>query len=238
MQTRLLFVCAVLILVSSACSSKRQTPATNPQDALSVSSTPPFSTKEPERYQATRTLTTTLQNGNVIVRKVLLARDGPFRREEYSDPDLPNIVYLYLPTGNFVVGPGEKIFSEVVHGETGATTAVADQLEGSTDQLAQLRFGQTAYQRLGPDTVDGRATMKFRVVVNNAESETVSTSEGTVWIDESLGIPVKTEMKQANGSVDTMQLSDIKLEVDRRVFQVPEGFQKLEITELRRRLKR
>ena len=239
MRARLLVLCAGLILpVISACSSRRQTPATNPQDALTVSSTPPFSTREPERYQATRTLTTSIQNGEVIVRKVLIARDGPSRSEEYSDPDLPNIVYLYLPAGNFVVGPGEKIFSEVVHGETVVDAKVDDQLESSTDQLAQQRAGQTAYQRLGSETIDGRATTKFRVVVNNAGPETVSTSESTIWIDESLGIPVKTETRQANGAVFTMQLSDIRLDVDRRVFQVPDGFQKIEITELRRRLKR
>ena len=52
---------------------------------------PPFSTKEPERYQAARIVTTVeYRNGaadsapETVITKVLIARDGEKRREEYN----------------------------------------------------------------------------------------------------------------------------------------------------------
>lgn len=235
MKTRLFFV--ALVLLSTSCASQRSSQNTKTENQLTVASVPPFSTKEPERYQATRTITTSIQ-GNVVVRKVMIARDGQLRREEYFDPDLPNIVYLYLPAGTTVIGPSEKIFSEVGPGAETTPASATDQLESSTDQLTLLDSVQTSYERLGPDSVNGRSAIKYRVVVNRPDSPTVSTSESVIWIDDALGMPIKSEAKSANGNYTTMELLDLKLEVAASLFQVPEGFQKVEIVELRRRLKR
>jgi outer membrane lipoprotein-sorting protein len=227
----------VVILLGAACSSQRPNSVSNTANELTVSATPPFSTKEPERYQATRTVTTSL-NGNVVVRKVVIHRDGQMRREEYYDPDLPNIIYLTNSTGSFVLDPDERIFSEVSNGTTGPGPAIEDQMESSTDHLTQIDSVQTAYQRVGTESVLGRTATKYRVVVNSSGGGAVSSSESTIWVDETLGMPIKSETRQANGSLHTMELGDIKLQVDGGTFTIPEDFQKIDLIELRRRLKR
>src|SRR5260221_340402 len=72
-----------------------------------VSSVPPFSTREPARYQATRIITSvdgdSSQPPNVT--RSLIARDGDKRREVYdSDTDLQTS-YLEIPPGSFVLLP-------------------------------------------------------------------------------------------------------------------------------------
>src|SRR3977135_2122770 len=70
----------------------------NPDELVSI---PPFSTKEPDRYQATR-FTTNVEdrNGSVVTQssKIMIARDGASRREEYAtgvnDTAAHTLVYL------------------------------------------------------------------------------------------------------------------------------------------------
>ena len=57
-----------------------------------------------------------------------------------------------------------------------------------------------------------------------------------MWIDEALQMPVRSETKSADGTRVTMELSEIKLEVDKDLFKVPKDFQKLTFSELRKRL--
>src|SRR5436309_4738217 len=66
----------------------------NSSNQNEVSSVPPFSTKEPERYQAARIVTTVeYRNGaadsapETVITKVLIARDGEKRREEYNSAE-------------------------------------------------------------------------------------------------------------------------------------------------------
>jgi hypothetical protein len=49
-------------------------------------------------------------------------------------------------------------------------------------------------------------------------------------------MPVRSETKSADGTRVTMELSEIKLDVDKTVFRVPEDYKKLTFTELRKRL--
>jgi hypothetical protein len=48
-------------------------------------------------------------------------------------------------------------------------------------------------------------------------------------------MPIKSETK-SNGIHVTMEISEIKLEVDKSLFTIPQGYQKVTFTELRKRL--
>ncbi|HXM34601.1 MAG TPA: hypothetical protein VN920_05405, partial [Pyrinomonadaceae bacterium] len=71
-----------------------------------VSAVPPFSTKEPDRYQAVRIVTSVdgaAGPAPTSVTRILIARDGNRRREDYdSDTDL-RTSYLELPSGTYVL---------------------------------------------------------------------------------------------------------------------------------------
>jgi hypothetical protein len=86
------------------------------------------------------------------------------------------------------------------------------------------------------ETVGGRNAEKYRIVVNTPTSENVIVSEALIWIDEALQMPIRSEMTGSDGVKVTTELTDMALDVDNRVFQVPDDYQKITIAELLHRL--
>ena len=225
------FLIATLLL--SSCSSKPQAGATNsqPNDQI-VSSTPPFQTKEPQHYKAIRTITFTDPSGTAIIRKTKIARSEVFRREETWNSDSGTVVFLESDSGRFVLLPNAKIYSEI----TDASGIDPTEFESSPERLLHPEALSTTYQKLGSEVVSGRKTTKYRVAVNTATGASVSASDTLIWVDESLGMPVKSETTASDGSHVVMELSNIILEVDKNLFQIPEDYVKVKATALRQRL--
>jgi outer membrane lipoprotein-sorting protein len=90
----------------------------------------------------------------------------------------------------------------------------------------------SSYQKLGTESISGRNTEKYRVVVNSDNAANVSSSETLIWVDEALGMPIRSETKSSDGSRSTMELSDISLEVDKNLFQVPNDYKKITFGEM------
>jgi outer membrane lipoprotein-sorting protein len=222
------------LLVFASCSSKNNSPATNnaPTDAV-TSSTPPFQTKEPERYRATRTITTVTADGKTVVTKSSTAKDGEMRRTE-TEVGSSKLVFLNSPDGTFVLLPDEKVYASTSSDEPVAGSAEDGDL--TPEKLLHDDIGSTSYQKLGTESIAGRNTNKYRVVVNNSKAGSVSQVETLIWIDEALGMPIKSETKSPDGTHVTMELSEITLDVDKAVFQIPEDYHKFVLSELRGRL--
>jgi outer membrane lipoprotein-sorting protein len=220
-----------LILVTISCAqNQKATTETNTGETV-VSSTPPFQTKEPERYRATRTITTVDANGETIVTKNLIAHDGERRRDEpLTEPQ--RTVYLYLPEGKFLLLPDLRAFVELTNVDQTQASPNDDESDTSPDRLLHTEPLVTSYQRLGPETINGRSTQKYRAVVNSSGDTNVSGSETVIWFDETLHMPIKSETKADGGKRVTMELSDISLDVDRVGFQVPEGYQKITLSDV------
>ena len=219
-----------LLLVVASCRSQSESLTTSGSQSSDtiVSSTPPFQTKEPERYHAVRTITTVNAAGETLVTKTFVARDGELRRHESG-----KIVYLDVPEGRFVLLPSEKVYADL---KDEIRINADDASEISPEGLLHEDVTNTSYQKLGAESISGRNTSKYRIVVNSSEAPNVSQSETMMWIDEALQMPVKSETKSADGARVTMELSEIKLEVDKDLFKVPKDYQKLTFSELRKRL--
>jgi outer membrane lipoprotein-sorting protein len=229
----LAFSAAALVLFVSACAQTQKVATETAVNETVVSATPPFQTKEPERYRATRTITTVTAASSEEVTKNVIARDGELRREE-TNAGGQRVVYLNLPEGRFVLLPNEKVFADatnVEHLESG------DESESSPDRLLHTEPISTTYQRMGGESLNGRNTQKYRVVVNSSTGANVSASETVVWVDEVLQMPIRSEMKSADGTRWTMELTDIALKVDPGDFRIPEDYKKVAFNELRARLK-
>lgn len=227
---------SVVLLVVGSCRSQNESLTSGPPASDTVvSSTPPFQTKEPERYRAVRTITTVNAAGETLVTKTVVARAGDMRRHE-SQVNSKTMVYLDGPEGRFVLLPGEKVYADLTGENTIATDKEDDTLEASPEGLLHADLGSTSYQKLGAEAISGRNTNKYRIVVNSSAPANVSQSETMMWIDEVLQMPVRSETKSADGTRVTMEISDIKLEVESDLFKVPEGYQKLTFAELRKRL--
>ena len=219
------------LLLLSSCSSRPTPQGNSESNELIVSSTPPFQTKEPQHYQAIRTITFTDSSGVAITQKTTIARSEIFRREETENND-STVVFLESDKGRFVLVPGQKIYSEI----TDSSPIDPTEFESSPERLLHPDAVSSAYQKLGSETVSGRNTTKYRVAVNTATGSNVTPSDTMIWIDESLGMPVKSETTAADGSHVTMELSNIVLEVDKNLFQIPEDYVKVNATALRQRL--
>ena len=218
---------SVVLLAIASCRSDTLTTSGNQSSDTVVSSTPPFQTKEPERYHAVRTTTVVSAAGETLVTKTSVTRDGEMRRQE-SD----KVVYLDVPEGKFVLLPAEKVYADLAD----ESTINADPSEISPEGLLHEDSESTSYQKLGAESISGRNTNKYRIVVNSSAPSNVSQSETLMWIDDALQMPVKSETKSADGTRVTMELSEIKLEVDKDLFKVPKDYQKLTLSELQKRL--
>lgn len=219
---------SVVLLAVASCRSQTE-PLTNDNQSSDtvVSATPPFQTKEPERYRAVRTITTVNAAGETIVTKTSIARDGESRRLESNA-----VVYLDVPEGRFVLVPVEKVYADLAD----RSTIVAEDLEASPDRLLHEDTTSTSYQKLGMEQISGRNTNKYRIVVNSSGAANVSQSETLMWIDEAWQMAVRSETKSADGTRVTMEVLEIKLEVNKDLFKIPEDYKKLTFTELRKRL--
>ncbi|HEV2834897.1 MAG TPA: hypothetical protein VGW58_06245 [Pyrinomonadaceae bacterium] len=226
---------SAVLIVTCAC-SQTQRVATEPSaNETIVSSTPPFQTREPERYRATRTITTVNARGETLVTKNVIARDGDLRRDE-SETAGQQVVYLTLPEGRFLILPAEKLFAEAAKEDVGEEVDAGEDSETSPDRLLHTELITTGYQRLGAEIMGGRKLEKYRVVVNNSAGENVSVGETFLWFDDALHMPVRTESTSPDGTRTTMELSDIVLDVRKELFQLPKDFQKAEFAKLRERL--
>ena len=222
----------VLFLCLTAC--KSQSDLANNDNAPSetiVSSTPPFKTKEPERYRATRIVTITSPNGEAIVTKISIARDGDLRRHE-PETNSRLVAYLDLPEGRLVLLPAEKVYADLA-GEIGVATINEEEI--TPDQLLHTDAESTSYQKLGSESIGGRNSIKYRVVVNNSAAGNVPRSETLIWVDEALNMPIRSETR-SEGTQITTELTDISLDVDTRIFQVPDGYEKIAFTDFRKRI--
>ena len=231
-RTTLISVATATLLLGIAC-AQNQKLATD-TNASAISSTPPFEIAEPERYRATRTITTTNANGQTLVTKSSIARDGEQRRDE-SDSAGQRVIYLTLNEERFVLLPDEKIYAAVTND---APDTVEQESETSPDRLLHTELVTPGYQKLGAEMIAGRSLQKYRVLVNSSAGANVSVGETLLWFDEALHMPVKTEISSPDGTRVTTEMSDVVLSVDKHLFEIPKDYRKIDFIELGQRLKR
>lgn len=227
-----LFV-ALVLTTSCAQPSAPQSPNTN---ETVISATPPFQTKEPERYRATRTIKSVTATGEVLETRNSIARDGEMRRDEL-EIEGRRVVYIERPEGRIVLLPDEKQFADLGVADHIVNEANEYSDESLSERLLRTPTPASTYQRIGAETINGRNTQKYRVVVNTSANANVSVSETVIWVDDALQMPIKSETESRNGYHSTMELSEIALEVDQSLFRVPEGYKKITFEELLKLLK-
>ena len=207
-----------------------------------TSSTPPFATKEPERYQAVRVISTApggeTKGGEAAaageVKITTIARDGARRREDYQTDGL-TVSFLELPGGSFLLLPEKKLYAELGPDAGGVTSrgkASAEPVLPPDKLLNEVR-PQSHYEKLGTESINGRTAVKYRVTLRGQTGiakETVI--ESLIWVDESLGMPIKTEMSSPGGAKVSLELRDIKETVEDGLFNLPQDYRKVEAREI------
>jgi hypothetical protein len=224
------------------------TSAGNTTAAEETSTTPPFSTREPERYQATMVTKSSLgEKSNIpgmsglLTREVLVARDGEKRRVDAELFPGMKVSYLQLGASSYMLLPASKMYAEF--GAGGAPELSKNpSSDFSPDRLLNQSLGGARYEKLGAEDVNGRATVKYRVTTTGrtGEAQTVTT-ETLIWIDEALAMPIKSETTSrggaaADGAKYSMELRDIRQDVDSSLFELPADYRKVDDRELQRQI--
>lgn len=224
----------------------------NASDAAVTSLTPPFSTKEPERYQATMITTGGLNDqtqpdagaANQASQQTFIARDGERRRTDYELTQGVKITLLQLPTGDLLLWPAKKIYAELKQDASDNTPNPANigGADFSPDRLInESQAGAARYEKLGAEELNGRKTTKYRVETRGqtGAAKTVIT-ETFIWVDETLGMPVKSETtmtgEATRGAKYTMELRDIKQDIDTALFELPKDYRKVAAREISGRI--
>lgn len=233
-RSALLSLSLCLFAIASCRTASEPTANEAPANDTVVSTTPPFKTREPDSYSATRTITTFGPQGEKLVESMLIGRDGPLRREESGSYE-SRTVYLDSPQSRFILWPEGKVYA-VLEGDQGGTPP-PEMEQDSPDRLLHAGPTVTTYQALGPETVAGRDAAKYRVVVNSSGTESVNANETLIWIDNALNMPIKSEMRSSDGVIVVTELTDIKWPPDKQLFQIPSGYEKIPFSALQKQLK-
>jgi outer membrane lipoprotein-sorting protein len=226
---------SALILLSVLGFCAKQNPTT--VEPVLTTITPPFTTKEPARYRAVRTITSSDAGVESRPTKTVIVRDGRMRREEYETAQGQRIVLLQIPAGTFILVPAAKLLAnldEVAAAEFQDRLEQTPEVDLSTERLLNETDVEMRYQKLGAETLNGRGTIKYRVL-SSSTSGTEGQTETFVWIDDSLAMPVRWETSVAAGENHTktiMELSEIYLEPDARAFALPNDYRKVDIAVL------
>lgn len=174
--------------------------------------------------------------------KVLIARDGAKRREEYISPDSEHIIYLETPAGRFVLLPASKLYADLAsQNEAGVIDPVDESAVVSTDELLNEAHEAVTYQTLGTEVVGGRTMTKYRVTTAKVSSEANERRETLIWVDEALGMPVRSETTsgvEGSSAKTIMELKDVRLEVDQHLFEIPEDYKKVAASLFHQRIRR
>ena len=227
-----IFALAILIV---GC-TRSNPPDSAPNQKSVLSSTPPFTTKEPESYQATRTITVTNATGAVNdtkVSKVVLARDGAKRREEYEAGTLGSIVYVETAAGRFVLLTGPRLYAEADQPDVTVDpkqSAVESEIM-SPDYLLNESNSAAGYEQLGTEAIGGRSATKYRVI-----TDPPSQTETFIWVDEVLGMPIASQSSSTGAGVSmrvSMELRNVRTDVDPNLFVLPADYHKVTAAQIR-----
>jgi hypothetical protein len=189
----------------------------------------PFSSKEPDVYQAEIVLTN-FSGGEKFERRSFTARNGAKLRFDYE-----NKISFLQPNENekFLIHSGKKIYvaSQTNSAATGETSNdIKDFL--TTEWLNEKR-GAT-FENLGAEN----GLTSYRAKLEDAPN---INSEILIFVDENLKIPIKQEFYTRNGEqkilVFSMELQNLKLETDDKLFELPKDYRKVSSNEFQKAIR-
>lgn len=239
------FVCFGLL---SACRSTTADITTN-ADVNSNSSTaivessnlPPFATKEPEKYSAKIVFSFRFEEtaANFVEQIYLVARDGANRRLDFQIGENA-IAKLQTADGkSFVLLPARKVYAEI----TAENSIPNFPDEFSLEQLLHTKPAGATFEKIGEEEITGRKTTKYKLDFGAVREVENARTETFVWADDTLGLPVKTEIiamenNQPSGARNLVELREIKTEIEPQIFEIPKDFRKISVQEIQQILKK
>lgn len=225
-----IFFCVVL-LGSQSCGYWRgqtnATPAPTPFVAEELKSGVPFSTKEPDVYQTEIVVT----DASGSAEKTFAAKNGAKRLLILDFQGKTETALLQTDERqNLLIARGQKIYAEnnyetpIVNSEPLSDFLIIELINRTID---------AKFETLGAEN----DLMKYRTSLDDAAN-----SEMIIYVDETIGLPVKQEFYSVNGAEKTLsltiELKDFSRQTDAALFEVPKDCRKVSPKEFRETMQR
>lgn len=177
----------------------------------------PFLTTEPERFQAEIVVKT-----GDIQEKYRIARDGARRRIDYS-VDQPDGRATLITDREYLIDYKRKIFAAATQNPSAVKT---------DDELVLHLLNHrdhTDFVDLGIEN----GLKKYQAKINDSDG-----SEVFLYIDPATHLPMKQEFFSVDGDARelmySVELQNVTLEPDAALFELPNGFREVTISEFRK----
>jgi hypothetical protein len=199
--------------------------------------------REPDTYRATLVFTAETEGGEKTIGIPTLsaevARSGQDRRVSFKLPDGSDLVYLDHAGTHYAIQPARRQYAELTPAATGLQLhklMTPGQLVAYLDRLKGI-------QPAGEETVNGRTAVKYRYE-RTSQTQTSAgdvKTESFIYVDKDTGLPLRAELySEASGNVQGVkgakivaEMRDITTNVDRTLFEVPTGFNKVSEQQVR-----
>jgi hypothetical protein len=250
----LLLLVLFSLVVSQACqtaTTNTNTAATNTNTTAvtntnTTTTSAAINTSEPEKYRATINLkleATGNQNVSLPPLTAEFARDGANRRLSFTLPGGEEVVYLDQQNKRTIILPKRRQYAELTPEATGFDVP---SMMTPAQMVNQLKSSNN-YQLVGDDQWQGRPATKYRyasTTQTNSQAGEVKT-EAYLYVDKDTSLPIRSETisQSTGGNVQgysglklIQEINNIQKEVDPKLFEVPQGFAKVEPEQIRQQV--
>ena len=194
--------------------------------------------KEPDKYSANVVVSgaATGQQQAAGQTTIRVARNGSDRRYSIDTrlPGVGELIFLDKADKRYLIMPGQKKYAELTAELTGGFDVGRSLTPG---QLVAYLQRQQGVERVGDESLNGRAATKYRVA-GRAQTQTTAgqvQGESFIYVDKETGLPLRIEgFGQTTGNVQGVsggnlvaEMRDIKTEANPADFELPQGFSKV-----------
>lgn len=231
-SVKIFFIITLSSAIFSACGYWQKSENTaleaNTFTAVETESEVPFTTKEPENFQAEIIIKT-----GETETKTFVARNGKNRRYDYNFGAENEFSSLQNEAGEtFLMLKNKKIYAENGDSAKDSGQSFDDPANSLTTDWLN-RKADAKFANLGAEN----DLTKYRVVFGDGEN-----AESIIYVDEKIGLPVKHEFYSLSGGRQTLQyameLRNFKLQADANLFEIPDDFRKVSLEEFRKILRK
>jgi hypothetical protein len=226
-------------IILSGCGKSAPQPAnTNSSSNTPVLlSSPPYSTREPDRYQAILVTHGTADGPNSALfsnalagSKGLVARMGTSSRQDFQFAG-SDVSLITNEQGTYLVLPAKKLYASTAkQSTTSGTGEQPDTGVAPSTTLVMPTLG-SAYEKIGPEQLNGRAAVKYRIRYDDNR-----VNETYVWVDDELKMPIRTETNSVSSDGSrtgyVTEFTEISTNPDPSLFKIATDFKSVTHDEL------
>lgn len=204
--------------------------------------------REPDKYSATVVVAASTAGQQKVAgqTEIKVARMGEDRRYSLDTklPGVGEVIFLDKADKRYLILPAQKKYAELTEEMTGLNMeAVRSMTPG---QIVAFVSRQQGVERVGEETLNNRAVIKYKVAGRAQTQSTAGQVQGEtfIYVDKDTGLPLRVEgFGQSTGNVQGVsggnlvaEMKDLKTDVDPTQFEVPQGYAKITPEEVKQQL--